>query len=464
MAKSKSVFVCRECGYESSGWLGRCPSCGSWNSLIEERTTSVSPAAREGRSWLRDGETTLPRSLPLAKVSGKETIREPSGISELDRALGGGFVSGSLVLIGGDPGIGKSTLLLQAGAALAEKGKKILYVSGEESPEQIRLRSDRLHLDPQALLLLSASEIPHIEDEIARTSPDFVVIDSIQTMYLPELSSAPGSVTQVRESAGVLLRIAKAQGVTILLVGHVTKEGAIAGPRVLEHMVDTVLYFEGESSGELRLLRCVKNRFGSTDELGLFEMKADGLLPVEHPAMAFLAGRPIRVPGTAVCSVLEGTRPLLLEVQALLTPTAYPSPQRVAQGIDRQRLGMLLAVLQKISKKDPRSYDCYINVAGGIRIRETAADLAVLSAILSSLEDRYLPEDMLLLGEVGLSGEIRSVPYPERRVQDAFRLGFHQFILPSQSELPVSKLALPDSVQIYYVSLLGEAVDLLFHD
>lgn len=461
MAKAKSKFFCKECGYESSGWLGKCPSCGEWNSFVEEKIT---PAASGRGTWVRADEGGRESHiLELDAVEGTEEIRHHSHMTELDRVLGGGFVRGSLVLIGGDPGIGKSTLLLQVCGAMSRDERSILYVSGEESPAQIRMRADRLGIDPKCIRLLPSTDYAKIEAQIIKDKPEFVVIDSIQTMYVPEISSAPGSVSQVRETAGGLLRLAKTHGITIVLVGHVTKEGSIAGPRVLEHMVDTVLYFEGEGQNSLRILRCVKNRFGSTDELGVFEMRDKGLFSIEDPSLVMLQGRPLQVAGTAVTSCMEGSRPLLIEIQALMNQSHYQQPLRMSQGIDRLRLSMLLAILQKQIKKDLGSYDCYVNVTGGIKVKEPSSDLAVVSAVLSSLEDRPLAPDLLIFGELGLAGEIRSVSQVDKRVLDAVRLGWKKFLLPSQSEKQLSRLKLPDGIELYYVSLLNEAVDVLFH-
>ena len=462
MAKAKTVYFCKECGYESSGWLGKCPNCGEWNSFVEEK---IQPVKTSGRgTWVasHSGKEGRVKVLNLDEVNAGEEARDPSGISELDRVLGGGFVKGSFVLVGGDPGIGKSTLLLQTCDRFQAAGKNILYVSGEESPSQIRMRADRLGVKASGINLLASTDFHRIEEEIVERRPEFVVIDSIQTIYMPELASAPGSVSQVRECAAGLLRLAKSLEVIIVLVGHVTKEGAIAGPRVLEHMVDTVLYFEGDGQHSLRMLRCVKNRFGNTDELGLFEMRREGLISVADPSQALLAGRPLQVPGTVVTAIQEGSRTLLMEIQALVSPSAFAQALRTPQGIERMRLSMLLAVLQKNIRQDLSQFDIYLNVAGGMKIKETGADLAVLAAIFSSLEDRPLRDDLLVFGEIGLAGEVRSVSHPEKRVQDAARLGWKRFLLPSQAEKVVSRLELAADCEVYYISLVKEAMDLLF--
>lgn len=458
MAKGKTIFVCQSCGYESSGWLGKCPSCSEWHAFVEEKIVKKTAAKGRG-TW--HGDEASSQGLRLDDVRLEDNVRLLSQIPELDRVLGGGFVKGSLSLIGGDPGIGKSTLLLQVTDALA-KAHRCLYVSGEESPMQIRMRADRLGVDSKAIVLLPSTNFERIAEMIEKDKPDFVVVDSIQTIYMPELTAAPGSVSQVREATAGLLRLAKGLDCTMVLVGHVTKDGAIAGPRLLEHMVDTVLYFEGEGQQPLRVLRSVKNRFGKTDELGLFEMSGKGLTSVDNPSVALLQGRPIAVPGTTVTSFLEGSRPLLIEIQALLNPSRQHQALRMSQGIDRMRLSMLLAVLEKYSKKPCSEYDCYVNVTGGLRIKETASDLAVVAAVLSSMEERPLDSELLMIGELGLSGEIRSVPQMERRVMDAVRLGWRRFMLPSQAERSVGKNKLPDGCDLYYVSLLNEAIDLLF--
>lgn len=463
MAKAKSKFFCSECGYESSGWLGKCPGCGRWNTFVEEK---IEPEAKQRGSWLEAESAERQEQLQdLSDVTAsQEEVRLDTGIAELNRVLGGGFVRASLVLVGGDPGIGKSTLLLQTSASLVAQGQRVLYVSGEESPQQIRMRADRLALDPKGLSLLTSTNFNRISEEIQQTSPDFVVIDSIQTIYQADLNSAPGSVSQVRECTAGLLRLAKSLGVCIVLLGHVTKEGAIAGPRILEHMVDAVLYFEGESSQNLRILRCVKNRFGNTDELGIFEMREQGLMSVDNPSLAMLQGRPLAVPGAVISSAMEGTRSILLEIQALLTPSQYQQSSRMSQGFDRMRLNLILAVLEKQLKRDLSAYDCYLNVVGGLKIHETACDLAAAMAIVSSLEDKSVPDDFLVLGEMGLSGEIRSISFPERRVLEAGRLGWNKFLLPAQSEERLAAIKLDPHLKLFYVGQVSEAIDLLFRD
>ena len=461
MSKGKATFVCGVCGHESRGWLGRCPDCGSWNSFAEEKEP-VRQAAGRGNWALRpDSREPEAAVLALADVPAESTPRLTSHLPELDRVLGGGFVRGSLVLIGGDPGIGKSTLLLQALAAMG-RSQKALYVSGEESPQQIRLRADRLQLGQEPLDILAATDFETIAAVLASRKPEIAVIDSIQTLYVEALSSAPGSVSQIREATAGLLRIAKGLGIIIVLVGHVTKDGAIAGPRVLEHMVDTVLYFEGERQMAYRMLRCVKNRFGATDELGLFEMTESGLHGVDNASMALLAGRPIQVPGSVVTACMEGTRPLLVELQALLQPSAYGAPQRMAQGLDRNRITMLLAVLDKHFQLGLNNVDTYVSVVGGLRLAEPAADLCILAAVMSSQNNTPVRPACLVFGEVGLTGEIRSVSQADRRVQEAFRQGFTSFVLPGSCKLAVDRLRLPEDCDLFYVDRVGEAMDVLF--
>ena len=461
MSKGKSKYVCQECGHESSGWLGRCPGCGSWNTLVQERQQAP---ARPGRgNWAASSTqaAATDQLVRLADVPAKDQPRLASGIGELDRVLGGGFVRGSLVLLGGDPGVGKSTLLLQCLAAMSTK-HKVLYVSGEESPRQIRLRADRLKLSKQPIDILAATDFAAIAASLAREKPDLAVIDSIQTVYLEELSSAPGSVSQIREATAGLLRLAKELGIIVVLVGHVTKEGALAGPRVLEHMVDTVLYFEGEKQLAYRLVRSVKNRFGATDELALFEMTDQGLAEVDNASMAFLAGRPLQVPGSVITACMEGTRPLLVEIQALLNPAAYAAPQRMAHGLDRNRIIMLLAVLDKLFSFGLGNMDTYVSVVGGLRLIEPATDLAVLAAVVSSFKNKPVRSSCLAFGEVGLTGEVRSVFAPERRVLEAARQGFTSFILPGSSKTALARVRLPDACDLFFVDKVGEALDLLF--
>ena len=457
MAKKKTQFVCRSCGYETSGWMGRCPSCQEWNTFDEVKEVSSAPS--DAKPSLRAGWIAERGVSKLADVSRETEPRFSSGIPELDRILGGGFVEGSMTLVGGDPGIGKSTLLMQVSGALKLDGE-ILYVSGEESKSQIKMRADRLGISRESIALCSQTSFEHISELISERKPVLCVIDSIQTLYSEQIDSAPGSVSQTREVTAGLLRLAKSQNVAIVLVGHVTKDGAIAGPRIIEHMVDTVLYFEGDGSSALRILRAIKNRFGSTGELAFFEMTSKGLIGVENASAFLLSGRPHMAPGSVITSVVEGSRAVLLEIQALMAPSSYANPQRMTQGLDRGRVSMLLAVLESHCKVGISNMDAYINVVGGMRIDETACDLAVLCAVFSSVTSRALRENMLVLGEVGLTGELRPVSDLEKRLSDAARLGFTSCVLPGASKSAAERL--PIKLEYIFVDKLSEAIDVLF--
>lgn len=422
--RQKTVFTCSQCGCQSPKWLGKCPDCSAWNTMAEERQ-APSPAGR-GRAVNSVKNTPL----PISQVPPQAEVRRSCGIGELDRVLGGGLVPGSLVLIGGDPGIGKSTLLLQAMQHLAGQGP-VLYVSGEESAAQTRLRGERLGVDAPNLLVLAENSLEEIIAQVERLNPEALVVDSIQTVWTQALESAPGSVSQVRESAGRLMLLAKGHGVPVFLVGHVTKDGSLAGPRVLEHMVDTVLYFEGDRGHPYRILRAVKNRFGSTNEIGVFEMKAGGLAEVANPSELFLAERPLDAPGSVVTASLEGSRTLLVEIQALVTPSAYGTPRRTTIGVDSNRLALLVAVLEKKAGLHLAGQDIFLNVAGGARLSEPAADLAILLAVASSHLDRPVDPQTVVFGEVGLAGEVRAVTQPEPRLAEAEKLGFQNCLLPS---------------------------------
>ncbi len=427
MAKVKTCFFCSECGYESSGWLGKCPGCGAWNTFVEEK---VSREAKGGNSFGFAGVSNRQtKAMPIKEIPMDQRERTISGIGELDRVLGGGIVSGSLILVAGDPGIGKSTLMLMLSGNLA-KNHPVLYVSGEESGAQIRLRAYRLGVSEDQLYIYAETSVDAIVAQIETLKPAYVVIDSVQTLADSTVSSAPGSVSQVREITGTFLRLAKTLNVTVFIVGHVTKEGAIAGPRVLEHMVDTVLYFEGERHLSYRILRAVKNRFGSTNEIGVFEMRDNGLCEVENPSMALLDGRPSDSAGTAVVCAMEGSRPVMLEVQALISGSNLTNPRRMSTGLDYNRLALLLAVLEKRGGYRLGTCDAYINVIGGIRLMEPASDLAVVAAVMSSYRNIVLPAGTVFMGEVGLTGEIRGVSHIEKRVSESFRLGFKQCVVP----------------------------------
>lgn len=424
--KAKNVFFCAECGFESPKWLGQCPGCRAWNSFVEEPVQKKTSAA--GAPSAPGSRRTVPQK--LSEVTQTSHERVGTGIGELDRVLGGGLVPGSLVLVGGDPGIGKSTLLLQMSSILAEAGHAVLYISGEESPQQIKLRADRLEKPSGGLLLLAETNLDAVEAVIGEQKPEIVIIDSIQTMYREDIQSSPGSVSQVRETTGSLLRVAKGQGVTIFIVGHVTKEGVVAGPRVLEHMVDTVLYFEGENAASYRILRAVKNRFGSTNEIGVFEMRQNGLAEILNPSEYLLEGRPENEPGSVVAATVEGSRTMLVEVQALVCQTNFNMPRRTAAGIDYNRVNLLLAVLEKRLGIQLAFCDAYINVAGGMRINEPALDLAVVFAVLSSYKNKAVPEHTIVFGEVGLTGEVRAVSMAAGRIAEAQKLGYAQCVLP----------------------------------
>ena len=421
--KQKTTFFCKECGFESPKWLGQCPGCKEWDSFVEEPV--VKTAA--GRSVT---VTEHREPAKLSEIVTNDEVRTLTGIGELDRVLGGGIVTGSLVLVGGDPGIGKSTLLLQMCKQLAEAGKDVLYVSGEESVKQIKMRADRLGTFQKELFLLSETDLDIVTEVIGRKKPEIVIIDSIQTMYREEIGSAPGSVSQVRETTSTLMRLAKSLPVSIFIVGHVTKEGVVAGPRVLEHMVDTVLYFEGDGGASYRFLRGVKNRFGSTDEIGVFEMRGNGLVEVPNPSEYMLAGKPKQAPGSIVVCSIEGTRPILIEVQALVCQTNFNMPRRTSTGTDYNRVNLLMAVIEKRMGVRMGDCDAYINVAGGMRIHEPALDLGIILALLTSYRNQSLDDETICFGEVGLAGEVRAVNMAEQRVLEAAKLGFKRCILP----------------------------------
>ena len=427
MAKSKkTTFFCKECGYESPKWLGQCPGCHQWDVFVEAPIAASVPGV--GKAVAAKSKNHVPSK--LSEVRSDEEERIMTGIGELDRVLGGGIVAGSLVLVGGDPGIGKSTLLLQMCRLLADAGKKVVYVSGEESLRQIKMRAERLGEFKKDLLILCETDLDIVSDAIEAEKPDVVIIDSIQTMYREEVESAPGSVGQVREATSILMRMAKSLPVSIFIVGHVTKEGVVAGPRVLEHMVDTVLYFEGDGGASYRFLRGVKNRFGSTDEIGVFEMRGDGLREVLNPSEYMLQGKPENEPGSVVACSIEGTRPILVEVQALVCQTNFNLPRRTSAGTDYNRVNLLMAVIEKRLGISMGDCDDYINVAGGMRINEPALDLGIVAALLSSYKNQALDSRTICFGEVGLVGEIRAVNFAEQRVMEAAKLGFRRCIMP----------------------------------
>lgn len=454
MAKTRSIFTCQQCGGESPRWLGQCPACGEWNTLVEERVESASRHALGGARPSRTAGVSA--ALRLEDVKSGQESRIVTRNDELDRVLGGGIVRGSAVLVAGDPGIGKSTLMTELGALL--KNLKILYVTGEESPAQVKMRAERLGVDSDTFLLLAETDVEGIIQCVHDEQPDLLVVDSIQTVYRTDLNSAPGSVAQVRESAAALIQMAKATGTAAFIVGHVTKQGSIAGPRVLEHMVDTVLYLEGDRHHAFRILRAVKNRFGSTNEIGVFEMQSDGLSAVGNPSALFLSERSVHASGTAVVCSLEGTRPLLAEIQALVTDTSYSTPQRTATGFDPRRLQMLLAVLEKRVGLRLSGSDVFVNVTGGLKLSEPAVDLGMVAAIVSSFRNRAIPGTSVLIGEVGLGGEIRSVPQLDARVREATKLGFTDIYVPESARAKASASA----ARMTGVASLEVLVDTLF--
>jgi DNA repair protein RadA/Sms len=451
--KLRSVFQCQACGFESSKWLGRCPDCGEWNSFAEERQ-EVAHAAK-GRVM-----TALPAARPraYADVDGAEAARVPSGIGEFDRVLGGGIVPGSMVLIGGEPGIGKSTLLLQVAHLLGRSGGAVLYVSGEESERQVKLRGDRLGIDGGGLYLMGETSLERILEEVETLKPAALVVDSVQTVYSARLPSSPGSISQVREVATQLLFLAKGRGVTTFLIGHVTKDGSLAGPKSLEHIVDTVLYFEGEKHHHHRIVRAVKNRFGAVSELGVFEMTGAGLQPVPNPSALFLAERLPGSPGSAVVATLEGSRPLLVEVQALVSPSSFGTPRRMSLGLDPNRTSLLLAVLEKRIGLELLGDDVFVSVAGGLEVHEPAVDLGIAAAIASSFRNRPLPSDTVVFGEVGLAGEVRGAGQAALRVREAAQLGFARCVLPDRNTVAQS-----DGIELIGVRTLEEALERLMH-
>lgn len=452
MAKAKKmVFFCQNCGYESAKWMGQCPACREWNTFVEEPV--------ESQEWKRiKVSASSSKPVPLSEITVQKEDRKKTEIGELDRVLGGGIVPGSLTLVGGDPGIGKSTLLLQVCRQLSGQGAQVLYISGEESLRQIKLRAVRIGEFTDKMRLLCETNLDLIRNVIEREKPEIVVIDSIQTMYNEEVGSAPGSVSQVRESTNVLMQIAKGMGVSIFIVGHVTKDGNVAGPRVLEHMVDTVLYFEGDRHASYRILRGVKNRFGSTNEIGVFEMQSQGLTEVKNPSEFMLNGKPEGASGSVVACSMEGTRPILVEVQALVCQSNFGIPRRTAAGTDVNRVNLLMAVLEKRARVNLSSSDAYVNIAGGIKMNETGIDLAIALAVVSSQRDLVIDDGMVVFGEVGLSGEVRAVNMAEQRVLEARKLGFHSVMLPKVCAKSVGEI---QGIRILAVDNIMEAIQMV---
>lgn len=465
MAKGReTAFFCRECGYESAKWSGQCPACKAWNTFVEEPVSKAKQV--RGLADVTRNKTNKPQTggkmrvepVSLSAVSTKDRDRVTTHIRELDRVLGGGIVGGSLVLVGGDPGIGKSTLLLQMCYNLAADGKRVLYISGEESLSQIKLRAQRIGNASDTLMVLCETSLEQIEEVLVETKPEIVIIDSIQTMYREEIASAPGSVAQVRETTAVLMQLAKGLDISIFIVGHVTKEGVVAGPRMLEHMVDTVLYFEGDKNAAYRILRSVKNRFGSTNEIGVFEMRQEGLAEVANPSEYMLNGRPLEASGSAVVCLLEGTRPLLVEIQALVCDSNFGLPRRTAAGADYNRVNLLMAVLEKRAGIHLSGSDAYVNIAGGLKVNETAVDLGIVMALVSSFRNRPMPEDTIVFGEVGLAGEVRAVSQPQIRINEAVKLGFKKCILP---EVCLKNVKKTDKINLIGISSVGDAIKLI---
>ena len=451
LAKRKNKFVCQECGYETPKWMGKCPGCGNFNTMIEEIEAKSS-----GNRPMVSGNRTVGKPERITELESQKEPRITTAMKEFNRVLGGGVVPGSLVLIGGDPGIGKSTLLLQISAQLAEKKLRVLYVSGEESTRQTKLRADRLGIAEEELFVLSETNLYDIGQQIEKLNPQLVIIDSIQTIYREEVASAPGSVSQVRECTGELMRIAKTNHISIFIVGHVTKEGAIAGPRLLEHMVDTVLYFEGERHHTYRILRSVKNRFGSTNEMGIFEMREEGLREVVNASEIFLEERKAGAAGSTVVASMEGTRPILVEIQALIAPSSFGNPRRMATGIDSNRVSLIMAVLEKRAGFLLQNQDAYLKVAGGVKLDEPAIDLAIAISIVSSFRDQPTEPKDIFIGEVGLTGEIRRVSRIEQRVQEANKLGFKRVICPKHN---LEGWTIPEGIEVIGVSTIQEALE-----
>ncbi|XBP67152.1 DNA repair protein RadA [Bacillus velezensis] len=452
MAKSKTKFICHSCGYESAKWMGKCPGRGAWNTMVEE-TIKKAPANR--RAAFSHSVQTVQKPSPITSIETSEEPRVQTKLEEFNRVLGGGVVKGSLVLIGGDPGIGKSTLLLQVSAQLADTAGSVLYISGEESVKQTKPRADRLGINSQMLHVLSETDMEYISSAIQEMKPAFVVVDSIQTVYQSDITSAPGSVSQVRECTAELMKIAKTNGIPIFIVGHVTKEGSIAGPRLLEHMVDTVLYFEGERHHTFRILRAVKNRFGSTNEMGIFEMREEGLTEVLNPSEIFLEERSAGASGSSIVASMEGTRPILVEIQALISPTSFGNPRRMATGIDHNRVSLIMAVLEKRVGLLLQNQDAYLKVAGGVKLDEPAIDLAVAVSIASSFRDTPPNPADCFIGEVGLTGEVRRVSRIEQRVKEAAKLGFKRMIIP---EANADGWTIPKGIEVVGVANVAEAL------
>ena len=455
MAKIKTKYVCQSCGYENPKWLGKCPECMKWNTFVEE-IEDKSSKSNHRETFVIDKSSQKPVNINSITIKHEE--RFSSGINELNRVLGGGIVRGSLVLVGGDPGIGKSTLLLQVSESVAQSGKKVLYISGEESESQIKMRAERLNAKSENLFIMAENNLNIIEHNLEGFDPDFIILDSIQTVFTPDIASAPGTVSQIKEGTSRFMRISKKMGISTFVVGHVTKEGALAGPKIMEHMVDTVLYFEGERYNTYRLIRAVKNRFGSTNELGVFEMSEKGLQELENPSKALISEKPENASGSVIVSTVEGTRPMLLELQALVSPTSFGIPRRTATGIDFNRVNLLLAVLEKRAGMQIQNQDVYLNIVGGIKINEPSMDLGVILAVASGFRNIPISGEVAVTGEVGLTGEIRGVSYIEKRISECRKLGFKKIIIPKSNYEAVKDVK---GIEIWPVENVRQAINMV---
>ena len=455
MAKIKTKYVCQSCGYENPKWLGKCPECMKWNTFVEE-IEDKSSKSNHRETFVIDKSSQKPVNINSITIKHEE--RFSSGINELNRVLGGGIVRGSLVLVGGDPGIGKSTLLLQVSESVAQSGKKVLYISGEESESQIKMRAERLNPKSENLFIMAENNLNIIEHNLEGFDPDLIILDSIQTVFTPDIASAPGTVSQIKEGTSRFMRISKKMGISTFVVGHVTKEGALAGPKIMEHMVDTVLYFEGERYNTYRLIRAVKNRFGSTNELGVFEMSEKGLQELENPSKALISEKPENASGSVIVSTVEGTRPMLLELQALVSPTSFGIPRRTATGIDFNRVNLLLAVLEKRAGMQIQNQDVYLNIVGGIKINEPSMDLGVILAVASGFRNIPISGEVAVTGEVGLTGEIRGVSYIEKRISECRKLGFKKIIIPKSNYEAVKDVK---GIEIWPVENVRQAINMV---
>ena len=455
MAKIKTKYVCQSCGYENPKWLGKCPECMKWNTFVEE-IEDKSSKSNHRETFVIDKSSQKPVNINSITIKHEE--RFSSGINELNRVLGGGIVRGSLVLVGGDPGIGKSTLLLQVSESVAQSGKKVLYISGEESESQIKMRAERLNAKSENLYIMAENNLNIIEHNLEGFDPDLIILDSIQTVFTPDIASAPGTVSQIKEGTSRFMRISKKMGISTFVVGHVTKEGALAGPKIMEHMVDTVLYFEGERYNTYRLIRAVKNRFGSTNELGVFEMSEKGLQELENPSKALISEKPENASGSVIVSTVEGTRPMLLELQALVSPTSFGIPRRTATGIDFNRVNLLLAVLEKRAGVQIQNQDVYLNIVGGIKINEPSMDLGVILAVASGFRNIPISGEVAVTGEVGLTGEIRGVSYIEKRISECRKLGFKKIIIPKSNYEAVKDVK---GIEIWPVENVRQAINMV---